>query len=99
MGIEPTTCALQVRCSTTELPRPVQLATFLIRDYITACSIEQQAGSGYKHMHQRALLPVDSCTVFYAIFYQISPELIRHVFAGILASTAHMSNSMYKITK
>ena len=50
-------------------------------------------------MHQRALLPVDSCTVFYAIFYQISPELIRHVFAGILASTAHMSNSMYKITK
>ena len=48
VGIEPTACALQVRCSTTELPRPVQLATFLIRDYITALSIEHGASTRLK---------------------------------------------------
>ena len=50
VGIEPTACALQVRCSTTELPRPVPsdnfINNFLNTDYIRACSIEQQAGSG-----------------------------------------------------
>ncbi len=95
MGIEPTACALQVRCSTTELPRPVQLATFLIRDYITACSIERQADSAYKHAHQRALLPVDSYMV---LFYRILPgressHLVTGIQGGLDSSYADIRSS------
>ena len=30
VGIEPTTCALQVRCSTTELPRPTKIVALTV---------------------------------------------------------------------